>query len=116
MKRALVLFLLALFLATPVADQLACAFCGPTVETTATAKPVPHTEDDCVLQDGFERNPPFPGEEPIHIHYCLIHATSVALADAHELEFNPEIDKLELSRGQTVDPYLPSFFHPPMAA
>ena len=115
MYRVLILLSLAVFVVTPMADQLACTFCGPSAETTATAKPVPHTEDDCILKDGFERAPQEPDEEPVHIHFCLIHATSVALTTVGVLDFSPDVGDFESSRLIVESSYSPSFFHPPTA-
>jgi hypothetical protein len=116
MYRALILLSLAVFVVTPVADQLACGFCGPSAETTATAKPVPHTEDDCILQDGFERPSQSPDTESTHIHFCLLHATSIALDFAYGFDFTPEVSEFELKSVDIEDPYAPSLFHPPTAS
>ena len=116
MYRALILLSLVVSVVTPVADQLACGFCGPSAETTATAKPVPHTEDDCILQDGFERPSQSPDTESTHIHFCLLHATSVALTTVGVLDFSPDVDDFEPSRLIVESSYSPSFFHPPTAS
>lgn len=75
--------LMILYLVVPVADQIACGeFCGPSPETTVSAKPVSHSEDECLLVDGFERPGRIPGaEEPIHIHFCTLCSTFVALLE-----------------------------------
>ncbi len=116
MYRALILLGLAIFVVTPVADHMACTFCGPSAETTATAKPVPHTEDDCILSDGFERPSQSPDSESTHIHYCLLHATSIVLDCAYGLDFTSGISDFELKSVEIEDSYVPSFFHPPTAS
>ena len=116
MHRALILLSLAFFVVTPIADQLACAFCGPSADTTATVKPVPHTEDDCILKDGFEWTQQSPDEESTHIHFCLVHSTSVALDGVYAFDFNLEIDEFELVLVDVRDSYTRSFFHPPTAS
>ena len=78
-NRVFSLGLLTLFLWTPVADQAVCYFCGPSPEASSTAKAVSHVEDDCILQDGFHREDPTAQGESIHIHFCTLHATFVAL-------------------------------------
>ena len=78
-KRVFSLILLSLFLWTPVAEQAVCYFCGPSPETSSNAKEVSHIEDDCVLQDGFHREDPSAETESIHIHFCTLHSTFVAL-------------------------------------
>ncbi len=69
------------FLWTPAAEQLACFFCGPSPETSVTAKAVSHLEDDCLLQDGFHREDPTSETATMHIHFCTLHATFVAFTD-----------------------------------
>ena len=76
-KRVFSFTFLVLFLWTLPADELLCFFCGPSPETSSTAKVVSHIEDDCPLQDGFEREDPTSETESIHIHFCTLHATFV---------------------------------------
>lgn len=70
-----------LFLWTPAAEQLACYFCGPSSETSVTAKAVSHMEDECLLQDGFHREDPTSETGTMHIHFCTLHATFTAFTD-----------------------------------
>jgi len=113
MYRALILLSLAVFVVTPAVDQVACAHCGPSTETSATVKAVPHSEDDCILNDGFERPAQSPDEESTHIHFCLLHATSIALNSDFALNFHPETGELVLTLEYVLNPYFPPFFHPP---
>ncbi len=85
-SRIFSLTLCFVYLWTPAAEQLACYFCGPSPETSATAKVVSHLEDDCILQDGFHRKDPTSETESIHIHFCTLHATFVALTDLSQLK------------------------------
>ena len=85
MKRALAFGLVLLVLLIPQLDQMVCAFCGPGPETSMTAKQVSHSEDDCPLQDGFEREGSEAGEEPVHIHFCTLHSTFLDLAAPSQL-------------------------------
>ncbi len=85
-NRIFSLTLCVVFLWTPAAEQLACFFCGPSPETSSTAKAVSHLEDDCILQDGFHREDPTSETESIHVHFCTLHATFVALTDSPQLK------------------------------
>ena len=113
MYRAPILLSLAVFVVTPLADQVACAHCGPLTETSATARVVPHSEDVCIVNDGFERPAQSPDDESTHIHFCLLHATSIALDSDFALDFHPETGELVLTLGHVSNPYFPPFVHPP---
>jgi len=112
-NRIFSLTLCVVFLWTPAADQLACFFCGPSPETSSTAKVVSHVEDDCILQDGFHREDPTSKTESIHVHFCTLHATFVALTDSPQLKpvqiFNWFRSSHEFFR--SVDPT--HLYHPP---
>ena len=104
-----------IFLVTPVMDELACGFCGPTAESTATASVVPHSEDHCILNDGFVKRPSVPDGEPTHVHFCLLHSTTVLLSEGIGVAFNLVTER-EVNSAQSGyrSPDLPTPFHPPV--
>lgn len=114
-SRVLTFIFLGVVLVTPMLDQLACAFCGPTSATSMTAEEVSHVEDDCILSDGFERrpDPSDTNQQPTHIHFCILHSTSVALSEDGVFIVEAE--------GDSISPIIPLFedlhascvFHPP---
>lgn len=110
----LVLGFIFLLLAVPTIDQLACAFCGPSPQSTRTAKAVPHTEDDCALKDGFEQKAASPDGEPTHIHFCMLHATSVMTDDPAALPFQLSVIDIAavFDHYQSIPPS--SLYHPPV--
>jgi len=112
-SRIFSLTLCFVFLWTPAAEQLACFFCGPSPETSSTAKVVSHVEDDCILQDGFHRKDPTSETETIHVHFCTLHATFVALTDLPLLKPIQIFSILQSSHPsfQSVDQI--RLYHPP---
>ncbi|MCZ6484387.1 MAG: hypothetical protein O6826_01665 [Acidobacteria bacterium] len=101
------------FLWTPAAEQLACFFCGPSPETSVTAKAVSHMEDECLLQDGFHREDPTSETGPMHIHFCTLHATFVALTQTLLVE-PIEIYSLFQNSHNFFESLAPIFlYHPP---
>lgn len=106
-----------LILAVPLTDQLACDFCGPTPDGSFIAKQVPHSEDECVLKDGFERSGTRADSgETIHIHFCLLHSTFVTL-DSHDLVmFERQVSRYHLDASLYDGEYLTHVFHPPPSA
>ena len=110
-------FAVALLLVVPLTDQLACDFCGPTPNGSFIAKQVPHSEDDCVLKDGFERSRPSSDSgEPIHIHFCLLHSTFVALESQDLVLFERQISTYHVDGLLYEGEYLTHVFHPPPSA
>jgi hypothetical protein len=116
MARVTVLGLVVVFMITPAFCQLACAFCGPSPEASATANPVPHSEDDCILNDGFERSSPGGDDGMVHIHFCPLHATFVNLTELETVRFEPTTEPLFEVGRRYRNTDLPSPFHPPAAA
>ena len=115
--RLLLGIVMALLLVVPLTDQLACDFCGPTPEASFNVKQVPHSEDDCVLQDGFERSGAgSESGEPIHIHFCVLHSTSVALQSLEEIRFNRQVSPCYVDGSLYDGEYLAHVFHPPQLA
>ena len=106
-----------LLIAVPLTDQLACDFCGPTPDGSFIARQVPHSEDECVLKDGFERaGTQSDSGETIHIHFCLLHSTFIAL-DSHDLVFYDRQISFYYMRTSLYDgEYLTHVFHPPPLA
>jgi len=110
-------FVAALLLVVPLADQLACDFCGPTPDASFVAEQVPHSEDDCLMQDGFERTgPSSESGESIHIHFCLLHSTFVALDSQDLALFEGEVSLFHLDVLLYEGEYLTHVFHPPPLA
>ena len=104
---------LVLFLWTHSADELLCFFCGPSPETSATAQVVSHSEDDCPLQDGFEREDPTSETESIHIHFCTLHATFVDFTQLISVE-PLQISSLLQTRNRFFHSLVAtSLYHPP---
>ncbi len=117
MRLFLGIVMVLLLVGVPLTDQLACDYCGPTPEASFIAKQVPHSEDGCVLQDGFER----PGAasesgESIHIHFCLLHSTSVALQSQDVILVNWQVSPCYLDGSLYDGEYLTHVFHPPPLA
>jgi hypothetical protein len=108
---------MVLLVLVPLTDQLACDFCGPTPDGSFIVKQVPHSEDNCVLQDGFERSgASTESGEPIHIHFCLLHSTFVAL-ESHDLVlFEGQISPYYVDALLYDGEYLTHVFHPPPLA
>lgn len=113
-QRFMALTSLGVLLLVPLLDQIACAFCGPSPETSATAKAVPHSEDECILQDGFERkNTSSDTEESTHIHFCILHSTSVTVGDIAGLSPNIGSEPLVIASDTLPSLFTTSLFHPP---
>lgn len=115
MKRALGLGLALAVLLIPQLDQMICAFCGPGPETSMTAKPVSHSEDDCPLQDGFERQGPQAGDEPTHIHFCTLHSTFLDLAHRNRLSRNFSFSITSWHADEAATAFQNAIDHPPQA-
>ena len=107
------LIFLTLFLWTPVAEQAVCYFCGPSPEASSTGKAVSHIEDDCILQDGFHREDPTAESESIHIHFCTLHATFVALTQPLLIEPLQIYALFQNSHNFFQSVVILSLYHPP---
>ena len=107
---------MVLLVLVPVTDQLACDFCGPTPDTSFIAKQAPHSEDECVLQDAFECSAPSSESgELIHIHFCLLHSTFVALESQDLILVDQQVSPCYVDASLYDGEYLTNVFHPPLA-
>lgn len=108
------MLLIAALLAVPTLDQLACSFCGPTPESTVSAKPVSHVEDDCRLNDGFETPGKSPGQEqPTHIHFCSFHSISIVLDGASIPAVQAVSEAVDNRKRRYTFRSAASIYHPP---
>ena len=80
-----------------------------------TAKEVSHVEDDCPLGDGFERESTQPSKDPVHVHFCVLHATYLELTEHGWLTPEPDYSTLALWGGNAGNPFAYPIDHPPQA-
>lgn len=105
---------LLLLVAVPQADLLACANCSVSPENSKKLDPVSHLEDDCQLQDGFERDTgSSEQDEPIHIHFCVLHSTFLALSQKVAIYVSNRHRDISLQRSDSEEPLTTSFYRPP---
>ena len=113
-KKYAAFLLVVLLLAVPQADLLACASCSANPENARMLEAVSHLEDECQLQDGFERDAgSSQQQDPIHIHFCVLHSTFLALSPGLAIQ-QPEIgESVSAPRSGSEDPPTATFYHPP---
>jgi hypothetical protein len=109
---------LLLLVIVPMLDQLACSYCGVGPETSMMAKPVSHSEDACFLLDGYEcpAKSSSDNDEPIHIHFCTLHSTSIALDSGPIPNIETACTKVTVTQPSYDWIEVTHFFHPPSVA
>ena len=114
-SKSILLLMIFTIVIVPMMDQLACDFCGPTPENSMTAQPV-HS-DECVMKDDFKRPGPLSENgEATHIHFCVLHSTSIVLESYYPLVPNLEKSDYEINlnfRNQTLASLI---YHPPICS